>query len=233
MTQKTQGFHAMLRASMSKNSLLLGLFALTTAAIIAGTQIGTASRIAAAERDAAQKALLEIVPLERHNNDLLLDTQPIDPKYWPMLGLKQGGEINIARQDGESVAVIVPAVAPDGYSGDIKLIIGINADGTLAGVRTLAHNETPGLGDKIELKKARWILSFDDKSLANPALSGWEVKKDGGVFDQFTGATITPRAVVHQVRRALQFYAEANPLNLPAAAPATGGNSAADSGNNE
>lgn len=209
----------MLRASMSKNSLLLGAFALATAAILAATQAGTESRIAAAEREAAQKALLEIVPLERHNNDLLMDTQPIDPKYWPMLGLKQGGDINIARQDGQPVAAIVPAVAPDGYSGDIKLIVGINADGTLAGVRTLAHNETPGLGDKIELKKASWMLSFDDKSLTNPGLEGWEVKKDGGVFDQFTGATITPRAVVHQVRRALQFFAEADPLSLQTETP--------------
>lgn len=226
MTEKTPGLSEMLRASMSRNSLLLGLFALTTAAVLAGTQAGTATRIAAAEREAAQKALLEIVPLERHNNDLLLDTQPIDPKYWGMLGLKQGGEINIARQDGEAVAAIVPAVAPDGYSGDIKLIIGINADGTLAGVRVLAHNETPGLGDKIELKKSRWMLGFDGRSLSNPGVEDWEVKKDGGVFDQFTGATITPRAVVHQTRRALQFFAEANPLNLPAA-PAAG------SGDNE
>lgn len=204
----------MLGTSISKNSLLLGLFALATAAILAGTNAATETRIAAAERQAAQRALLEIVPLDRHDNDLLMDTQPIDPQYWPMLGLKQGGEVNIARAGGRPVAVIVPAVAPDGYSGDIKLIIGINADGTLAGVRTLAHNETPGLGDKIDLKKSRWMLSFDGKSLTNPTLEDWEVKKDGGVFDQFTGATITPRAVVHQVRRALQFYAEADPLNL-------------------
>lgn len=224
MTDNNPGFHAMLRTSMSKNSLLLGLFALATAAILAGTQAGTETRIAAAEREAAQKALLEIIPLERHNNDLLMDTRPIDPKYWPMLGLKQGGEINIARQDGQPIAAIIPAVAPDGYSGDIKLIIGINADGTLAGVRTLAHAETPGLGDKIELKKARWMLEFDGKSLTDPTLDGWEVKKDGGVFDQFTGATITPRAVVHQVRRALQFFAQADPLNPQAEASAADGN---------
>jgi H+/Na+-translocating ferredoxin:NAD+ oxidoreductase subunit G len=207
----------MLGTSISTNSLLLGLFALVTAAILAGTQAGTADRIAAAEREAAQKALLEIVPLERHNNDLLVDTISIESQYWAALGLKNGGDIHIARDNGEAVAAIIPAVAPDGYSGDIKLIIGINADGSLAGVRVLTHNETPGLGDKVELKKSDWMLSFNDKSLSNPTLSGWGVKKNGGEFDQFTGATITPRAVVNQVKRALEFFAQAQPLATPIA----------------
>lgn len=202
----------MLGTSISKNSLLLGLFALITAAILAGTQLATKDRIANAEREAAQKALFEIVPLERHNNDLLVDTQPIDGKYWAALGLKNGGDINIARDNGQAIAAIIPAVAPDGYSGDIKLIIGINADGSLAGVRALSHNETPGLGDKVDLKKSSWILGFNGKSLTNPDLDGWAVKKDGGEFDQFTGATITPRAVVNQVKRALEYFAKAHPL---------------------
>lgn len=207
----------MLGTSISTNSLLLGLFALVTAAILAGTQAGTADRIAAAEREAAQKALLEIVPLERHNNDLLVDTISIESQYWAALGLKNGGDIHIARDNREAVAAIIPAVAPDGYSGDIKLIIGINADGSLAGVRVLTHNETPGLGDKVELKKSDWMLSFNDKSLSNPTLSNWAVRKDGGEFDQFTGATITPRAVVNQVKRALEFFAQAQPLATPIA----------------
>jgi len=202
----------MLGTSISTNSLLLGVFALVTAAILAGTQAGTADRIAAAEREAAQKALLEIVPLERHNNDLLVDTLAIDSQYWPALGLKNGGDIHVARDNGEAVAAIIPAVAPDGYSGDIKLIIGINADGSLAGVRALTHNETPGLGDKVELKKSDWILGFNGKSLINPEAKSWAVKKDGGEFDQFTGATITPRAIVNQVKRTLEFFAQAKPL---------------------
>ncbi|WP_439135818.1 electron transport complex subunit RsxG [Pseudomaricurvus sp.] len=204
----------MLGLSISKNSLLLGLFALITAAILAGTQAGTRDRIAAAEREAAQKALLEIVPLERHNNDLLVDTVDIDPQYWPLLGLKNGGEVNIARDHDTPVAAIIPAVAPDGYSGDIKLIIGVNADGSVAGVRILAHNETPGLGDKVDLKKSDWVLGFNGKSLSNPAVDQWAVKKDGGEFDQFTGATITPRAVVKQVKKALQYFAQADPLEI-------------------
>jgi electron transport complex protein RnfG len=111
------------------------------------------------------------------------------------------------------VAVIIPVVAPDGYSGDIDLIVGINSDGTIAGVRVLGHKETPGLGDKAELKKSNWVLGFNGRSLTNPTLDGWAVKKDKGVFDQFTGATITPRAVVAATLRALQF-AEANRKTL-------------------
>lgn len=204
----------LLGISISTNSLLLGLFALVTAAVLAGTQMGTKDRIAAEERKAAQKALLQIVPLERHNNDLLVDTITIAEEHWELLGLKDGGEINIARDNEQAVAAIIPAVAPDGYSGDIRMIVGVNADGTVAGVRVLVHNETPGLGDKVDLKKSDWILSFNGKSLQNPSANQWEVKKDGGEFDQFTGATITPRAVVRQVRKTLEYFAEAKPLAI-------------------
>jgi len=202
----------LLGKSISTNSLLLGAFALVTAAILAGTKAGTEERIVAAERMAAQKALLEIVPLERHNNDLLLDTLSIEEEHWAELGLKLGGDINIAREDGKAIAAIIPAVAPDGYSGEIKLIIGVNADGSVAGVRILGHNETPGLGDKVDLKKSDWVLGFNGRSLSNPKPEGWAVKKDGGEFDQFTGATITPRAVINQVKRALEFFEAAKPL---------------------
>jgi len=97
-------------------------------------------------------------------------------------------------------------IAPDGYSGNISLIVGVNADASVAGVRLLAHQETPGLGDKIDLKKSPWILSFNGKQFTGAIDSEWAVKKDGGQFDQFTGATITPRAVVSAVGRALQFF---------------------------
>lgn len=195
----------MLGTSISKNSLLLATFALLAAGGLALTNEGTKERIQQAERAAQQKALFEIVPRSRHDNDLLLDTMPIPQDYWATLGLKSGGNIHIARQQGEVVAMIIPAVAPDGYSGDIRMIVGVNRDGSIAGVRILTHNETPGLGDKVDLKKSDWILSFDGKSLLTPAATAWAVRKDGGEFDQFTGATITPRAVVNQVRRVLEF----------------------------
>lgn len=219
----------MLGASISKNSLLLAVFALIAAGGLALTNEGTRERIQKAERAAQQKALFEIVPRSRHDNDLLLDTLPVPENAWHLLGLKKGGEIHIARQNGQVVAMIIPAVAPDGYSGDIRMIVGINRDGSVAGVRVLAHNETPGLGDKVDLKKSDWILSFNGKSLAAPAPADWAVKKDGGDFDQFTGATITPRAVVNQVRRVLEFVAaEDEILSLGAKAETTGGDSAAE-----
>ncbi|RYY04316.1 MAG: electron transport complex subunit RsxG [Gammaproteobacteria bacterium] len=195
----------MILSSITKNSLLLGAFALVTTALLAFTAQFTHERIIKAEREAQQKALFEIVPRTRHNNDLLSDTIKVPESAWEGLGLKSGGDIYVARHTDETIAVIIPAVAPDGYSGDIRMIVGVNADGTIAGVRVIDHHETPGLGDKVELKKNQWILGFDGKSLSAPNSSHWRVKKDGGDFDQFAGATITPRAVVNQVRRVLEF----------------------------
>lgn len=191
--------------SISKNSLLLTTFALVTTALLAFTAQFTRERIAIAERAAQQKALFEIVPRGRHQNDLLSETIAVPEDAWAGLGLKSGGNIYVARHSDETIAVIIPAVAPDGYSGDIRMLVGINADGSIAGVRVLDHHETPGLGDKVDLKKSSWILNFNGKSASAPEASGWKVKKDGGDFDQFAGATITPRAVVNQVRRVLEF----------------------------
>ncbi|MBX2808883.1 MAG: electron transport complex subunit RsxG [Cellvibrionaceae bacterium] len=197
-------------SSIRNNSLLLFAFALITAGILAATYENTKEHIALAERKAAEKALLEIIPAERIDNDLLLDTLTISTDDGAQLGLTDGGQIHLARQQQQVIAVIVNTVAPDGYSGDIKLLVGVNRDGSVAGVRTLSHKETPGLGDKIDLKKSQWITGFNGKSLDQPTASGWRVKKDGGDFDQFTGATITPRAVVHQVYKVLEFVRKHN-----------------------
>ncbi|WP_323846900.1 electron transport complex subunit RsxG [Microbulbifer magnicolonia] len=199
----------MLQKSMASNAVILTLFALVTAGTLAVTQITTREPIERAIREASAKALLEIIPLDRHSNDILVDTYPIPKVYWNLLGLTQGGDINLAREDdGRISAVIIPAVAPDGYSGPIKLLVGVNRDGTVAGVRVTSHSETPGLGDKVDLKKSDWVLQFNGLSLRDPSPDQWKVQKDGGAFDQFTGATITPRAVVNEVRQVLQFVAE-------------------------
>lgn len=198
----------MLGKSITKNSLILGAFALATASVLALTHQGTKEKIAAAERAAAQKALFEVLPKQKHDNDLLDTSVAVPPEYWNALGLKSGGEMYIAEKNGVVTAVILPAVAPDGYSGDIRMIVAINRDGTISGVRILSHAETPGLGDKLELSRSDWILSFNGKSLDNPAPENWRVKKDGGEFDQFTGATITPRAVVQRVKNALTVFKE-------------------------
>lgn len=197
----------MLGKSIGFNSWLLGLFALVTATLLALTHEGTKARIAEAEMELAKSALLEIIPESQHNNNLLLDTLKIPPIYWSTLGIK-AGDVNVARDDNGVVAVIIPAIAANGYSGDIQMMIGVNIDGSIAGVRVISHSETPGLGDKIDLNKSDWILNFNGKSLENTKPERWKVKKDHGDFDQFTGATITPRAVVQQVLKTLQYYDE-------------------------
>lgn len=197
----------MLGQSISKNSFILAAFAIITAGALALTNLGTQDRIAAAERAAQQRALFEIIPLHDHDNDLLNDTIPVPESGWETLGAGSENKIYRARQGNEITALIVPATAHDGYSGDISMIVGVKRDGSIAGVRVLLHKETPGLGDKIELKKHQWILSFNGKSLNIPVIEEWKVKKDGGVFDQFAGATITPRAIVGQVKRVLEFVA--------------------------
>lgn len=197
-----------LEKSMGLNGRVLGLFALITSLLLAGTHLATKDKIADSQRRAAQKALLEIIPEERHDNDILTDTLSIPQHYWSTLGLEKGGELHLARKNGNVIALIVPTVAPDGYSGAIEMIVGINLDGKIAGVRILNHNETPGLGDKVELKKSPWVLSFDGRSIGSPPAERWKVKKDKGDFDQFTGATITPRAIVAQVARTLLYLSE-------------------------
>ena len=114
--------------------------------------------------------------------------------------------------------MILPVVAPEGYSGRIDLLVGIYADGSVAGVRAVSHRETPGLGDKVEIGKSQWVLEFNGKSLSMPVPENWAVKKDGGNFDQFTGATITPRAVVKAVYQSLEYFADHRSilLQLPA-----------------
>jgi electron transport complex protein RnfG len=197
----------MLGQSITRNSVLLAIFAVCTTLLIAGTYLSTRDQIAVEKRRAEEKALLQVVPRERHDNSMLDETIPVGPQT-PGLGLTENKRIYIARKQGEVVAAVIPATAPDGYTGAIDLIVGVNADGSIAGVRALAHKETPGLGDKVDIRKSDWVLGFNGRSLGNPELAGWAVKKDKGVFDQFTGATITPRSVVAATLRVLQFAQE-------------------------
>lgn len=192
--------------SVLRNSLILGLFAIFTVGLIAITQQGTAQRIIAEQQRMQMRALNEILPDDQHDNDLLNDSFTVDDRKH--LGLPAPATAWRGRNAGEVSAVILPVVTMDGYSGRIDLLVGIRANGELAGVRVVNHRETPGLGDKLELAKANWILDFNGKSLAIPAPERWAVRKDGGDFDQFTGATITPRAVVQAVHRALIYFSE-------------------------
>ncbi|SDS05302.1 electron transport complex protein RnfG [Halopseudomonas litoralis] len=192
--------------SVLRNSLILGVFAVCTVGLIAITQQGTEERIIAEQQRMQMRALNEILPDDQHDNDLLDDAFSIDDRKF--LGLPAPATAWRGRQAGAVSAVILPVVTMDGYSGRIDLLVGIQANGELAGVRVINHRETPGLGDKLEVGKSSWVFSFDGKSLSMPTPDGWAVRKDGGEFDQFTGATITPRAVVQAVHKALEYFSE-------------------------
>jgi Na+-translocating ferredoxin:NAD+ oxidoreductase subunit G len=202
----------MFSQSISKNSLILAFFAFVTAATIALTQSGTEDLIEANQQKALEKALLELVPADSHNNKMLVDKILLEKG---VLDNRKARYAYFAFYHDQPVAIVLPATAPDGYGGEIQLVVGIYFNGEISGVRIVPpHNETPGLGDGIEVKKSKWMLSFNQKSLVNPAPELWAVKKDGGVFDQMTGATITPRAVVNAVYKSLMYFEKNKSLLL-------------------
>ncbi len=194
---------ALLR-SVFRSGLILGTFAVVGVSLVAMSFEATKERVDANRRAALLRSLYAVVKPEEHDNDLFDDVIKVSSPLW--LGTEDAVAVYRARMGSEPVAAVLTPVAPDGYNGSIRLLVGIYHDGTLAGVRVVGHRETPGLGDGIDERRSDWIYSFDGRSLEDPAAEGWRVKRDGGVFDQFTGATITPRAVVRAVHRSLQYF---------------------------
>ncbi len=186
------------------SGFLLWLFAVVGTALVAVTQVETQDKIEHNERQVLLRNLYALIPQQQLDNDITQDILQIPPSS--ELGTEKESIIYRARKNGEPVAAIFNAVAPDGYSGKIYLLIAVYYDGSLAGVRAVKHNETPGLGDLIEERKSKWIHGFDGKSLNNPQPEHWKVKRDGGDFDQITGATITPRAIVKAVKNTLLYF---------------------------
>ncbi|MCG6859689.1 MAG: electron transport complex subunit RsxG [Chromatiaceae bacterium] len=192
----------MSKAPVLLAGFILGAFAVGGVSLVAMTQALTSERIAANERAATLRNVAAIIPTERMDNDPLQDMIRVsDPD---LLGSESTRVFRI-RSGGEPLALVLDPVVPDGYAGPIKLLVSVLVDGSLGGVRVIAHRETPGLGDKIETAKSDWVLGFAGKSLGNPPPEQWSVKRDGGAFDQFAGATITPRAVVRAVKNTLRF----------------------------
>jgi electron transport complex protein RnfG len=185
-------------------AFLLMLFAVLGGALVGLTFIQTEDDIKHNEKITLLRKLNNIIPAESYDNDLLLDTISIKPSS--LLSTKEESLAYRARKNNKNIAVVFSSIAANGYNGSIYLLVGINADGKLAGVRVVKHRETPGLGDPVSITHSNWILGFDNKSLSNPDEKGWKVKRDGGEFDQFTGATITPRAVVKAVHNALLYF---------------------------
>lgn len=186
------------------SGLFLWLFAVVCTGLVAVSEYTARDEISANERDLLLRNLYALLPAEQLDNDIASDTLLLPPSR--LLGTTEPSVVYRARLGEEPVAAIFNSVAPNGYSGRIHLLVGIYVDGRIAGVRVVKHAETPGLGDAVEIRKSDWITDFDDKSLLNPDTDGWRVKRDGGQFDQFTGATITPRAVVAAVHRTLLYY---------------------------
>jgi electron transport complex protein RnfG len=192
-----------------KNALRTGtilfVFALVGTAMLAFTHSRTEPAITRGQLAEKRALLSQVMPATLYDNDLLASQQSVPPD--DLLGTRRASALWLARRGGEFSGVVLEAVAPDGYSGDIALLIGIDADGNITAVRVTAHRETPGLGDYIDRAKSAWIDQFVGKSLTDPELKHWKVAKDGGDFDARAGATITPRAMVKAVKSALDYFA--------------------------
>ena len=197
--------------SVSRSALSLGLLALIGTALLTWVHGLTEPKIEEQQRKQLLLQLQQVIPEEAFDNAMHEDFIKVQDE----IAFPGGQEVQVyrARLDGKPVAVVMRLRANDGYHGRIDLLVGIYGPGQISGVRVLSHSETPGLGDGIEIARNDWIRSFDAKSVTDPSDAGWAVKRDGGEFDQFTGATITPRAVVAAVHRALQYF-EAHPQDL-------------------
>ena len=195
---------AQLRPKLEFQTGILAGFALIASVLLGVTNCSTEGTIQRRLDEDLKKSLEEVVPAALYDNDMLQDTMNI-PSAEYNVGANET-TVYIAKKSGQVTAVCFKFTAPDGYSGAINMIMGIDRDGNILGVRVLSHKETPGLGDKIEVTKSDWILNFAGRSLDNLAPAKWAVKKDGGEFDQFAGATITPRKSVQAIYRGLQLF---------------------------
>lgn len=193
-----------MNASAGRNAAILVAGAIVAAALLAWVADITRARIYHNEQAWIQQRLDALVPPGMHDNDLLEDR--IGAMAPDILGIAEPITIYRARQGTQPVAAILRTVAPDGYQGPIELLVAVAYDGTLIGVQVIRHRETPGLGDAFENRDRGWLDRFRGRSLADPPQQRWSVRKDGGDFDAFTGATITPRAIVKATRRALEYY---------------------------
>lgn len=194
--------------TMGKNGLALAVFAVITTGLISLTYFGTRDQIALQQQQKLLSILNAVIDEESYDNSIQLDCALVTSVE--MLGSEQPQHIYRATKQGRPVAAAIETTAPDGYSGKIQLVVGVTSSkldsAKVTGVRILDHKETPGLGDKINLRINDWVLDFDNQVYTAEMASNWAVKKDGGQFDQFTGATITPRAVVNAVRASVEYY---------------------------
>jgi len=189
----------------SASAGILTAFAVVGTALLAATYLVTRPIIAETEKQAKLALIGQILPATLYDNDLLKDSALLPPAR--ELGNSEPTPVYRAVKEGKPSAAVLEVIAPDGYSGKIRMIVAIKADGEVSGVRVVTHKETPGLGDYIEIAKNSWIRIFEGKSLSKYADQEWKVKKDGGKFEHMAGATVTPRAVVKAVHKSLKYFA--------------------------
>ena len=194
-----------------RTAVILFVFVIVFTGLLAGAFIWTKPALEASAAEEKMKLIDEVLPRSAYDNDLLKDSVQVPAS--PLLGTDEATTVYRARRGTQPVALVLEAVAPDGYAGRIRLVMAVNADGGIAGVRVTQHKETPGLGDYVEPKKDKnkehpWITQFNGLSYAGVTDKDWKGKKDGGRFDSVAGATVTPRAVVKAVRKATKFVAE-------------------------
>jgi H+/Na+-translocating ferredoxin:NAD+ oxidoreductase subunit G len=199
MSAERSSATSVLRAVLALAGIAAGV--VLVLAVIANA---TREQISRNERAWFLARLNELVPPESYDNDLLTDR--IDLTEPDVFGTRAAVAVYRARRAGQPVAAILMPTAPDGYGGPIALMVAVRADGTLLGVSVMRHHETPGLGDVFESSRRDWLPAFAGHSLGAPPADRWAVRKDGGTFDQFTGATITPRAIVAAIRRTLEYF---------------------------
>ena len=197
-----------MRRTITKASIITALnllfFTVIGTSLLAITYQFTHEPIARSEEKEKLRLVTQIAPAETYDNDIIKDNVQLAAD--PLLGNDDTTVAYLGRLKGEPSIAVLQVIAPDGYSGKISLILSIRSDGKVGGVRVISHKETPGLGDYIEIARSKWITNFDGKSLDDPKDNDWKVKKDGGSFDYMAGATITPRAVVKAVHKALQYF---------------------------
>lgn len=190
-------------ASIIRNAFLLAAFAIVCTGAIALVKVMTEPAIALQQQQALLNTVNQLIPDDLYDNDIINSCFIVND---PLLGNNREQQVFIAKKEKQPVALMLESSTFSGYSGEIKLVIAIYESGKIAGVRVLSHSETPGLGDKIQTNKSDWILSFDGSNYSYTNDKQWEVKKYGGEFDAFTGATITPRAIVLAVKNALIYF---------------------------
>jgi len=181
----------------------IAILSFTCLMVLGIAWLATQSRVEQQEQRLVEQQLMAVLGDVPHSNVIVDDKFILRTSSAPDTSTTT---VYRARNNGNSVAAVYDTATPEGYGGIIRMLVGIDFQQSITGVRIVAHRETPGLGDGIDLEKSDWIRGFDNLSLEIVDSSDWQVKKDGGRFDQFTGATITPRAVVNRIHDILLIH---------------------------